>query len=52
MSLYPPPLETSNVGEELKIKIFKMAGQWGIPAVFLVFAGVYWALGMNKYYSG
>ena len=45
-------LETSCVGEEMKIKIFKMAGQWGIPTVFLVFAGVYWAIGMDKYYSG
>ena len=36
----------------MKMKIFKMIGQWIFPAVVLVFAGVYWAVGMVKYYSG
>ena len=46
-------METDHAqGGRMKMKIFKMIGQWGIPAVFLVFAGVYWAMGMDKYYSG
>ena len=44
--------ETSQDENELKMKVFKMVGQWGIPVVFMVFAVVYWSMGMDKYYSG
>ena len=44
--------ERGEGGEEQKIKICKMVGQWGIPVVFLVFSGVYWALGTAKYFLG
>ena len=27
-------------------------GQWGVPVVVVVFAGLYWILGIAKYYSG
>ena len=39
-------------GELVRMKIFRMVGQWGIPVVFALFAGAYWSLGMNKYFSG
>ena len=27
-------------------------GQWGVPVVVVVFAALYWILGIAKYFSG
>ena len=44
--------ENDGSDKQVLMKVCQIVGQWGIPVVFLVFATVYWTMGMAKYYSG
>ena len=33
-------------------RIAVMVGQWGVPGVVIVFATIYWIMGISKYISG
>ena len=35
-----------------RVRTMVLVGQWGVPLVVVLFATVYWILGMAKYYSG
>ena len=41
-----------NGGEHYLLGPFVMIGHWGVPALVLIFASIYWTLGMVKYYNG
>ena len=45
-------MENDGSDKQVLMKVCQIVGQWGIPVVFLVFATVYWTMGMAKYYSG
>jgi hypothetical protein len=44
--------EHDGVGEQTALRRAVLLGQWGVPATVILFATVYWILGMAKYYSG
>ena len=33
-------------------RVAVMVGQWGVPGVVIVFATIYWIMGISKYISG